>query len=233
MVNHREAIGRGGGTSYDAVLAQPPGAVNGQIRVTEQGEIVSSKYTHPDVGERTLEMLAAATIEASLSADAGAAPTDADHAAMERLSATAYAAYRALVYETPGFDAFFWGSTVVDKIGCLDIGSRPASRKAQGRIADLRAIPWVFSWSQCRAMIPGWYGFGSAIAAFCAGEGDAARAQLRAMYRDWPFFRATLANMEMVLAKSSIAVASRYAALAPDAMVGAAIFGRIADEHAP
>ena len=156
-------VGRGGGPSFDAILAQPAGSVNGQIRLTEQGEIISSKYTNPKLGRRNLEIHVAATIESSLlhenGEDVPAEFTD----AMDRLSEHAFRAYRSLVFETPRFNEYFRASTVIDEISSLNIGSRPASRKATGEISDLRAIPWVFSWSQCRVMLPGWYGFGSAV----------------------------------------------------------------------
>ena len=155
------SVGRGGGPSYDAIIAQPGGAVNGQIRITEQGEIISSKYSNPEVGRSNLEILAAATLEASLLHPRQSAPRKEYLTAMEQLSALAFKAYRGLVYETEGFADYFWGSTVITEISTLNIGSRPASRKKTREIEDLRAIPWVFSWAQCRLMLPGWYGFGS------------------------------------------------------------------------
>lgn len=225
-------VGRGGGPSYEAILAQPAGAVDGQIRVTEQGEIISSKYTNPELGRRNLEILASACLEASLNRP-GDEDVPGDYlATMEELSNAAFAAYRDLVYETPRFDEYFWSSTVIKEIATLNIGSRPASRKALGRIEDLRAIPWVFSWSQCRLMLPGWYGFGSAIGSMLDASRDEGLARLRAMYRDWPFFRAQLSNMDMVLAKTSLAIASRYAELVEDEALRTEIFGRIRDEHA-
>ncbi len=151
--------------------------------------------------------------------------------AMGDLSGHAFEAYRNLVYETPRFDEYFWASTVINEIATLNIGSRPASRKKLGRIEDLRAIPWVFSWSQCRLMLPGWYGFGSAVNAWLKENGDEGLALLREMYRDWPFFRAQLSNMDMVLAKTNIAIASRYADLVDDAALRNEIFGRIRAER--
>ena len=224
------SVGRGGGPSYDAILAQPGGAVHGQIRITEQGEIISSKYSNAEVGRGNLEILAAATLEASLIQPQVSAPNEAYLAAMEELSAAAYAAYRGLVYETDGFEDYFWASTVISEIATLNIGSRPASRSRTRRIEDLRAIPWVFSWAQCRLMLPGWYGFGSAVAAWAAAHPDKGIAFFRELYREWPFFRMLLSNMDMVLAKSSIAVASRYAELVPDETLRKAIFSRIRQE---
>ncbi|MGA2045436.1 MAG: phosphoenolpyruvate carboxylase [Roseiarcus sp.] len=225
------SVGRGGGPSYDAILAQPGGAVQGQIRITEQGEIISSKYSNPEVGRRNLEILAAATLEASLLQEKVAAPDPAFLSAMERLSQSAYAAYRGLVYETEGFERYFWASTVITEIATLNIGSRPASRKKTTAIEDLRAIPWVFSWAQCRLMLPGWYGFGSAVKDFIAADPAGGLDQLKAMHRHWPFFRTLLSNMDMVMAKSSLAIASRYAALVPDVALREAIFARISREH--
>ena len=224
------SVGRGGGPSYDAILAQPGGAVNGQIRITEQGEIISSKYSNAEVGRSNLEILAAATLEASLLQPRQSAPSLEYLDAMESLSSRAFAAYRNLVYETPGFEDYFWASTVINEISTLNIGSRPASRKKTRRIEDLRAIPWVFSWAQCRLMLPGWYGFGSAVESWIADHPDKGMAFLQELYREWPFFRMLLSNMDMVLAKSSIAIASRYADLVPDATLRATIFGRIRRE---
>jgi phosphoenolpyruvate carboxylase len=224
------SVGRGGGPSYDAIIAQPGGAVNGQIRITEQGEIISSKYSNAEVGRNNLEILAAATLEASLLQPKQSAPRAEYLKAMEQLSALAFRAYRGLVYETEGFADYFWASTVITEISTLNIGSRPASRKKTREIEDLRAIPWVFSWAQCRLMLPGWYGFGSAVEAWVAEHPDKGMPFLKELYREWPFFRTLLSNMDMVLAKSSIAIASRYAELVPDAALRENIFGRIRRE---
>jgi phosphoenolpyruvate carboxylase len=224
------SVGRGGGPSFDAILAQPGGAVQGQIRITEQGEIISSKYSTGEVGRRNLETLVSATLEASLLQEKVAAPDPDFLHAMEELSQSAYKAYRSLVYETDGFEKYFWSSTVITEIATLNIGSRPASRKKTTAISDLRAIPWVFSWAQCRLMLPGWYGFGSAVKDFVAAHPKDGLDQLRAMYRLWPFFRTQLSNMDMVLAKSSLAIASRYASLVPDIALREAIFSRISRE---
>ena len=224
------SVGRGGGPSYEAILAQPGGAVQGQIRITEQGETISAKYSNPEVGRRNLETLAAATLEASLLEPDQPAPREAYLAAMEELSAHAYRAYRGLVYETPGFERYFWESTVIGEIATLNIGSRPASRRQTRRIEDLRAIPWVFSWAQCRLMLPGWYGFGTAVRTWLAAHPDDGMPLLQAMYREWPFFQALLSNMDMVLAKSSLAIASRYAELVGDAQLRGTVFERIRAE---
>jgi phosphoenolpyruvate carboxylase len=224
------SVGRGGGPSYDAIIAQPGGAVNGQIRITEQGEIISSKYSNAEVGRSNLEILAAATLEASLLQPKHSAPSGEYLKTMDQLSELAFKAYRGLVYETEGFVDYFWASTVITEISTLNIGSRPASRKKTRAIEDLRAIPWVFSWAQCRLMLPGWYGFGSAVEAWIAEHPDKGMPFLKELYREWPFFRTLLSNMDMVLAKSSIAIASRYAELVPDTALRENIFGRIRRE---
>ncbi len=224
------SIGRGGGPTYQAVLAQPAGAVQGQIRVTEQGEVIAAKYGNPDVGRRNLETLVAATLEATLLPERGDAPRAAFLEAMDELSAHAFRAYRGLVYETEGFERYFWESTVISEIAELNIGSRPASRKKSTAIEDLRAIPWVFSWAQCRLMLPGWYGFGSAVDAWLADHPGGLEL-LREMHRDWPFFATLLSNMDMVLSKTDLAIASRYAELVGDASLREAIFARLKAEH--
>ena len=224
------SVGRGGGPSYHAILAQPVGAVSGQIRLTEQGEVISTKYGNPDTGRRNLEVLLAATLEASLTDHENRVePAEAFHPVMDQLSALAFAAYRKLVYETPGFTTYFRQLTVVSEIATLNIGSRPASRKPSERIEDLRAIPWVFSWAQCRLMLPGWYGFGSAVDAYLQANSDGL-ATLRRMVNAWPFFKSLLSNMDMVLAKTDLAIASRYAELVTDAGLRDSIFRRIKAE---
>jgi phosphoenolpyruvate carboxylase len=224
------SVGRGGGPSYQAILAQPSGAVQGQIRITEQGEVIAAKYSHAEVGRRNLEILAAASLEATLLQPDHAAPREEYLAAMDELSSHAYRAYRDLVYETAGFERYFWESTVIGEIANLNIGSRPASRKNSTRIEDLRAIPWVFGWSQCRLMLPGWYGFGAAINAWLAARPRDGMRILQEMYREWPFFQTLLSNMDMVLAKSNIALASRYAELVEDTELREAIFPRLRAE---
>ncbi|SFV16427.1 phosphoenolpyruvate carboxylase [Pseudoduganella namucuonensis] len=224
------SVGRGGGPSYEAILAQPRGAVQGRIRLTEQGEVITAKYANPEVGRRNLEVMVAATMEATLLAPRSAEPDAAQLAAMQALSDEALRSYRSLVYETEGFETYFWESTVIAEIAALNIGSRPASRKKSTSIEDLRAIPWVLSWAQCRVMLPGWYGFGSAVAKFLAAHPDGLQ-QLQKMYRDWPFFNTVLSNMDMVLAKSDMAIASRYATLVSDPALRESIFGRIRAEH--
>ena len=224
------SVGRGGGPTYEAILAQPGGTVQGQIRVTEQGEVIGAKYANAEVGRRNLEVLAAATLEATLLGGAGRAPMTNYLEALEVLSGNAYDAYRHLVYETPGFEDYFWESTVISEIAELNIGSRPASRNQSRSIETLRAIPWVFSWAQCRLMLPGWYGFGSAVDAWLEEHGDQGLELLQEMHREWPFFASVLSNMEMVLSKADVAIASRYADLVTDPDTRATIFSRIRAE---
>ena len=226
-------VGRGGGPSYQAILAQPPGTVRGQIRLTEQGEVIGSKYANPEIGRRNLETLVAATLEATLLQPTKPASTPFLKAAAE-LSLSSMAAYRQLVYDTPGFTKYFFDSTPIREIAELNIGSRPASRKPSQRIEDLRAIPWGFSWGQCRLTLPGWYGFGSAVEEFLQHQGSALHrerlALLQQMVRQWPFFKTLLSNMDMVMAKSDLALAARYAELVSNTRLRKKIFTMIEAE---
>ena len=231
-------VGRGGGPSYQAILAQPPGTVNGQIRLTEQGEVIGSKYANPEIGRRNLETLVAATLEATLlhgQTAAGGGKAGAPRAFLDAAAAisdASFAAYRKLVYETPGFTDYVFAATPIREIAELNIGSRPASRKATRAIEDLRAIPWGFSWGQCRVALPGWCGFGSAIDDFLgADDGRPARlALLQKMHKQWPFFRTLLSNLDMVLAKSDLRIAARYVELVEDKRLAKRIFAAIRDE---
>ena len=226
-------VGRGGGPSFQAILAQPPGTVRGQIRLTEQGEVIGSKYANPEIGRRNLETLVAATLEATLLKPTRNAPA-AFLAAADELSRQSMAAYRALVYDTPRFAEYFFASTPIREIAELNIGSRPASRKATQKIEDLRAIPWGFSWGQCRLTLPGWYGFGSAVHAFLHRDGPKGvatqKALLQKMVKQWPFFSTLLSNMDMVLAKSDLALASLYSELVPDKRLRKQVFTAIEAE---
>ena len=225
-------VGRGGGPSYQAILAQPPGTVNGQIRLTEQGEVIASKYAHPEIGRRNLETLVAATLEATLLHPTKSAPKAFLDAAAA-ISDASFKAYRKLVYETPGFTDYFFSATPIREIAELNIGSRPASRKATRAIEDLRAIPWSFSWGQCRVALPGWCGFGTAIAQYL-GKEPRQRAErlalLRKMHKTWPFFGTLLSNLDMVIAKSDLAIAARYVELVEDKKLGKRIFATIKAE---
>ena len=217
------AVGRGGGSSFAAIRAQPHGTVRGRIRITEQGEIIAAKYGTAEGAAANLDAIAAATLLASLeSSSLSADSSERFSAAMQALSSDAFSAYRSLVYETPGFATFFRQMTPLAEISELKIGSRPASRTNSQRIEDLRAIPWVFSWAQARVMLPGWYGVGQAL---CAADSGL----LREMLDAWPFFRATMDNLEMVLSKSHMVIAARYLTLVEDQSAGVALFGRIRD----
>ncbi|MGY2079698.1 phosphoenolpyruvate carboxylase [Modestobacter sp. SYSU DS0657] len=229
-------VGRGGGPSYEAIKAQPPGSVAGQLRITEQGEVIAAKYSTPDLARRNLEALVAATLESTL-LDTEGLDDDAEetYALLDDLAERARRAYSALVHETPGFVEWFRAATPIRELAELNIGSRPPSRKAGDKITDLRAIPWVFSWSQTRIMLPGWYGTGSALESWVDGDGpdgrEARLARLQDLHRRWPFFRTVLSNMGMVLAKTDLELAARYAALVPEAELRDLVFGQITAEH--
>ncbi|WP_396902518.1 phosphoenolpyruvate carboxylase [Mycolicibacterium sp.] len=224
-------VGRGGGPSYDAILAQPPGAVNGSLRITEQGEVIAAKYAEPRIAHRNLETLLAATLESTLLDVEGlgdeAGPA---YQVLDELAALAQRAYAELVHETPGFVDYFKASTPVSEIGALNIGSRPSSRKPTTSIADLRAIPWVLAWSQSRVMLPGWYGTGTAFQQWIADD-ETRLAVLQDLYRRWPFFRTVLSNMAQVLAKSDMGLAARYSELVEDKELRARVFDKIVTEH--
>ncbi len=199
------SVGRGGGPTHLAIQSQPPGSVDGTIRVTEQGEMVDAQFGLPEIADRTLEVYTTATLEASLVPHA-AVPAE-WRALMQELADTSRAAYRRLVYDSPEFLDYFRLATPEQELGRLRIGSRPARRKAAGGVTSLRAIPWVFAWTQTRLMLPSWHGVGEALLdAIARGRLDA----LRAMYADWPFFRSTLDLVEMVIAKASPDIAAYY-----------------------
>ncbi|MGO1948944.1 MAG: phosphoenolpyruvate carboxylase [Mycobacteriaceae bacterium] len=227
-------VGRGGGPSHEAILAQPEGAVQGSVRITEQGEIISAKYGVPSVARRSLETLVSATLEASLlPVDRIDDPQDA-YRTMRELAELSRVAYARLMHEDGGFIGYFTSSTPLEEIGNLNIGSRPSSRKQTSSISDLRAIPWVLSWSQSRIMLPGWFGVGSALREWIGqtdGDGDGDRlAYLQKLHRDWPFFRSVLSNMAQVMAKADLSVAHLYSGLVPDREDAERIYGMIAEE---
>ncbi|WP_433622339.1 phosphoenolpyruvate carboxylase [Nocardia sp. CA-120079] len=225
-------VGRGGGRSYDAILAQPVGAVRGSLRLTEQGEVIAAKYAESGAAHRNLESLIAGTLESTLLDVEGLGPdAEPSYDLMDDLAARARAAYARLVHETPGFVEYFRQSTPVAEVGDLNIGSRPASRKPTNSVNDLRAIPWVMSWSQARVMLPGWYGTGAALEEWVGGDPNRL-AILSDLYRRWPFFRTVLSNLAQVMAKSDLDIAARYAELVDDVALREHIFGMIRDEHA-
>jgi phosphoenolpyruvate carboxylase len=218
------AVGRGGGSSFEALLAQPAGTVGGRIRITEQGEVVANKYADPEIARQSLETLAAGVVLASLRRPPADELAGGRGEAMEALATASMAAYRRIV-EIPGFVDYFYAATPITEIADLNIGSRPTSRQATRSLSGLRAIPWVFSWSQSRAMLPGWYGFGSAVE-----QAGVPLETLAELAERWPFFAATLANMEMVLFKADMAIAARYADLVPDRALADTVFGQIRAE---
>ncbi|MBI3227452.1 MAG: phosphoenolpyruvate carboxylase [Mycolicibacterium cosmeticum] len=224
-------VGRGGGPSYDAILAQPPGAVNGSLRITEQGEVIAAKYAEPRIAHRNLETLLAATLESTLLDTEGLGGlAENAYEVLDDLAARAQRAYAELVHETPGFVEYFKASTPVSEIGALNIGSRPTSRKPTTAISDLRAIPWVLAWSQSRVMLPGWYGTGTSFEEFIAGA-DGRLEVLQDLYERWPFFRTVLSNMAQVLAKADMGLAARYSELVEDEALRKRVFDKIVDEH--
>src|SRR3954465_9268525 len=224
-------VGRGGGPSYEAILAQPPGAVQGSLRITEQGEVIAAKYAEPRIAHRNLETLLAATLEASLLDVEGLGDAaEPAYEVLDELAARAQRAYAELVHETVGFVEYFKASTPVSEIGALNIGSRPTSRKPTTSISDLRAIPWVLAWSQSRVMLPGWYGTGTAFEAWIA-EGDGRLEVLQELYRRWPFFRTVLSNMAQVLSKSDMGLAAHYSELVEDEALRRRGFDKIVSEH--
>ncbi|ORV88066.1 phosphoenolpyruvate carboxylase [Mycobacterium interjectum] len=228
-------VGRGGGPSYQAILAQPPGAVNGSLRLTEQGEVIAAKYAEPQTARRNLESLVAATLESTLLDVEGLGDAaEPAYAVLDEVAALAHRAYAELVHETPGFVEYFKASTPVSEIGSLNIGSRPTSRKPTESISDLRAIPWVLAWTQSRVMLPGWYGTGSAFQEWIAAgpESEDERVKvLHELYERWPFFRSVLSNMAQVLAKSDLGLAARYSELVADESLRHRVFDKIVDEH--
>lgn len=228
-------VGRGGGPSYEAILAQPPGAVNGSLRLTEQGEVIAAKYAEPQAAQRNLESLLAATLESTLLDVEGLGDAaEPAYAVLDEVAVLAQRAYAELVHDTPGFVDYFMASTPVSEIGSLNIGSRPTSRKPTESISDLRAIPWVLAWSQSRVMLPGWYGTGTAFEQWIAAgpqTKDERVGILHDLYQRWPFFRSVLSNLAQVLAKSDLGLAARYAELVDDEELRRRVFDKIADEH--
>ncbi len=207
------SVGRGGGPSHQAILAQPPGTLGGRLKLTEQGEVISNKYGLPAIARRNLELVTSATLEASLRPELHAAPPQDVarwEAILDDLSRRAMAAYRGIVYDDPDFAAVFLEITPLELLAKLQIGSRPAKRRASTAIEDLRAIPWVFAWTQSRFILPGWLGVGAALAAYWGEAPEKHLAVLRDMYARFPFFRVLVANVEMTLAKADLPIARRY-----------------------
>ena len=210
-------VGRGGGPSYDAIISQPLGSVQDRIRLTEQGEIIAAKYGNKDAAYYNLETLFSAVIERMnadmVNIDIRDIPEIKDM--MDEIVEDSYKTYRKLVFEDPNFYNYFFEATPIKEVSSLNIGSRPASRKKITDIGGLRAIPWVFSWSQSRIMLPGWYGVGTAFSNFINKESGNID-KLRTMYKDWPFFTSLLSNVDMVMSKSDMEIAKEYANLCKD-----------------
>ncbi|PYV18988.1 MAG: hypothetical protein DMG21_03120 [Acidobacteria bacterium] len=228
-------IDRGGGQSYQSIRAEPHAAPGGRIRITEQGEVISLKYADPVIAERNLEQLVAAVLDAHLLTR----PRIKEKRLAEwesfaaELAETSRRHYRALVYDTPEFTSYFRQATPIDLIEQLRLGSRPSrrpSRESKFHVEDLRAIPWVFAWTQSRQLVPAWYGLGAALDQFASIHGSPGLRLLREMYSSWPFFRALLDNAEISLSKTDLYIASRYVARVRPKRLGKEIFRRIEEE---
>lgn len=226
------ALGRGGGPLERSILAQPPEALQGKVKITEQGEVISQRYSHPGIAERSLESAVSAVLVASL----GVQTEKMQRAEkrwceiMEGISQASLEKYQKFVYGTKGFLEYFQQVTPIAEIGLLNIGSRPSKRKDSPKIQELRAIPWVFSWTQNRHLLPAWYGAGTAFEAFLESNQDA-RTELQRMYRHWPFFQALIDNLQMALAKTDMLIASEYTKLAEDQESANRIFAEISGEY--
>ncbi|MGB6837373.1 MAG: phosphoenolpyruvate carboxylase [Dehalococcoidia bacterium] len=221
-------IERGGGPANQAILAQPPGSVAGRLKVTEQGEVIAERFANPHIAYRQLSQMVNAALRASVPHQWPPIEPRWEEA-MEEMAETAGRAYRALVYETPGFQDYFYQATPIDEISALMVGSRPPRRET-GDFRALRAIPWVFAWTQCRALLPGWYGLGTALRSYAERSGEQL-GRLREMYQGWDFFATVIDNAQMVLAKADMPVARLYADLVEDAGLRERIFGCLEAEH--
>lgn len=221
-------VGRGGGPSYEAILAQPEGSADGTIRLTEQGEVIGAKYGNPDLGFKNLEALVSAALESSALTIEDAS-WDEYEKIISEISDLSYISYRDLVYNTEGFADFFFDITPINNIAGLNIGSRPSSRKKTQTLDSLRAIPWVFSWSQARIMLPGWYGVGSSFTQWIQKD-EKNLEVLQKMYREWPFFKSVISNVDMILSKTDLGIAAEYVKLAKDQETAQKIFAEIVKE---
>jgi phosphoenolpyruvate carboxylase len=223
------SAGRGGGPSYQAIMAQPPETLQGKIRITEQGEVISFKYSMRGLARRNLDTVLAAVLEAS----ANETPREPEQRwieAMEELSKTASEIYTTLVYRDEDFLTFFSQASPIGELSLLNMGSRPARRVQNSTVDSLRAIPWVFAWTQNRFLLPSWYGAGTAFARYTAEVGRLEL--LRQMYEGWPFFRTLVDFMQMTLAKSDLRIAENYTSLVSDPDVRDRLWSRISEEHA-
>jgi phosphoenolpyruvate carboxylase len=222
------ALGRGGGPTNVAILSQPSGTVEGRIKLTEQGEVIAAKYSTPQIAHRELELIGGAALVSRLLPQPDAGRLRAFEALLERMASRSSEVYRDLVYGRPGLERFFEQVTPIEEIARLRLGSRPARRGGSQRIDQLRAIPWVFSWTQTRIILPGWYGLGSALA---QAREEVGLEMLQEMERDWPFFAALLSNAEMALAKADLAIGERYVELVEDETLRDAIWASIRAEY--
>jgi phosphoenolpyruvate carboxylase len=220
------SISRGGSKPRAAILGAPVGSLGGHARSTEQGEIIGNKFGLRGIATRTLEVTLGALLERTAAGDPTLDATEQQRAIAQTLSRASRAQYRGFVHEQPHFTRLFQGMTPIDVIERLEIGSRPARRRSMGGVQDLRAIPWVFAWTQCRGVLPGWFGVGSGLSAAIDTHGLAC---MRQALRDWPFLAMLVSDVEMVLAKSDLDIAARYAELAGD--VGQELFPHIQAEH--
>ncbi len=231
------AIGRGGGPIYEAILGQPPHTINGRIRITEQGEMLSFKYGLHEIAIRNMELVVAGVVQSSIPDNLLPAPQTQTETpenwlhTLDALSEKAYAQYHHFVYENPNFVHFFEKATPILELGWLNIGSRPARRTTGHSVEELRAIPWIFSWMQSRYVLPSWYGVGTALEAYIQEQPDVHIAQLRQMYREWPFLRAFLDNMQMTLSKADMHIAHHYAMLVDDVAIRQQMASAIQEEY--
>ncbi len=224
------AIGRGGGPVNQAIMAQPRGTVDGRIKITEQGEVISLKYSDPHMAERNLDLVLSAVLHASLIDNKPSEKRESWYETMEKLADFAHEAYRELVYQDESFAAYYFGSTPINEVTRMNLGSRPSRRKKTPGINDLRAIPWVFSWMQSRQTVPGWYGFGSAIQAWLK-ENPEGLETLQEMYKEWPFFKMVVDFLQMSSQKADMHIAKKYAALVEDESLRDKFFSKVETEY--
>ncbi len=225
------AIGRGGGPVNQAIMAQPRGTVDGRIKITEQGEVISLKYSDPHMAERNLDLVISAVLHASMIDNKPSEKRAGWHEIMGRLADLSHAAYRELVYEDESFIPYYFGSTPISEVTRMNLGSRPSRRKKTPGINDLRAIPWVFSWMQSRQIVPGWYGFGSAIQTWLKENPDSGTGKLQEMYREWPFFKMVVDFLQMSSQKADMHIAKHYAGLVTDEALREKFFSKIESEY--
>ncbi|HHC74293.1 MAG TPA: phosphoenolpyruvate carboxylase, partial [Thiothrix sp.] len=226
-------IGRGGGPTHEAILSQPPDTVHGQIKFTEQGEVLSNKYSNTETAIYELGVGSTGLLKASKCLVRKRGPYSDEYlSTMSTLSQTGEETYRELIDFTPGLLDYFYEITPVQEIGHLNIGSRPSHRKKKDRSkASIRAIPWVFGWAQARHTLPAWYGIGTALKTFRNSHGDGALALLQTMYKEWPAFRALLSNAQMALFKGQMDTAKEYAEIMQDQTLAMHIYGKVKDEY--